>query len=366
MGLEYGTPILLLEGVFHSSTEYLVKSWGPKWISDRGFRFHPIEVLLEVVILGLAILAWYILARSAAWLIRHVWLLRCVIIAGAAVAGALAMKLPFARTLYSYRHFTEFAVFPTGMYWLACGVLVWSILMFRRHGTAVSLGLAILAVYAMAMGVRIMAAVEPRNYAIFYNSALFLVFVIVLARVVDYATRFRPAKERSRLFFSLAALYAAWLLLLLMPYPKSYPARLATDRGVIYTRPAEAAVFPRVIAFINQKKAQGQSVDILPEATSIYFFTGTDSPTKWYAINPGVLSPDDEDEFIAELKRKKVDYILLSNRRTSEYDSDYFGLDYNQRLYRWIETNYEVAGQFGAFVREEGSPFGMLIYRRRP
>jgi hypothetical protein len=150
-----------------------------------------------------------------------------------------------------------------------------------------------------------------------------------------------------------------------MPYPKSLPARLATDRGVIYTRPAEAAAFPRVISFINEKRAEGQTVMVLPETTSLYFFTGTDTPVRWYQLNPGNLSPDEETEFAAQIDHQKVDFILLTNRRTEEYDANYFGLDYNQRLYRWIEANYEPAGQFGEFVRAKGRPFAIMIYRRR-
>jgi hypothetical protein len=47
------------------------------------------------------------------------------------------------------------------------------------------------------------------------------------------------------------------------------------------------------------------------------------------------------------------------------YGSDYFGLDYNQRAYRWVEANYEPVGQFGEFVRGPDKPFAMLVYRRR-
>jgi hypothetical protein len=364
-GLRDGAPILLLEGVFRSQTRYFMQTYGERWISDRGFRFHPSEVLQALVMLGLAILIWYLLARSVGWLMGHLWLLCCVVAAGIGAAAVLAMKMPFARALFAHRYFTEFAAFPAGMFWLACGVFVWSTVTFLRRRTTGSLSLAVASVYALAVGIRIMAQVEPRSYAIFYNSALFLLLVFVLVRLIDNAASQRPATIRSRLRLSLACLYAAWLGLLLMPYPKSLPARLVTDRGVIYTRRAEAAIFPRVISFIDQSKAEGRTVLILPESASLYFFTGTDAPARWYYLHPGVLGPDEESEFIAEIERQKVDFILLSNRRTAEYGSDYFGLDYNQRLYRWIEANYEPTGQFGEFVRAKDRPFAMLVYRRR-
>jgi hypothetical protein len=364
-GLKDKAPILLFERLFRSQTTYLMQAYGPRWISDRGFRFQLSEISREAALLGLALLLWYVLARCVGWLWRRVWLLCCVAVGGLAAAVGLAMKLPFMLALYSRRYSTEFAVFPAGMFWLACGVFVWSAVMFLRQRKNGSLAVAVVSVYAITTGIRIMAQAEPRNYAIFYNSALFLLFVFVVARVLDRAAANKPPQLATRIRLSLVCLQVAWLGLLLKPYPKSYPARLATDRGVIYTRPAEAALFPRVISFIKQSKDQGQSVLVLPEATSLYFFAGTDAPAKWYALNPGILSPADEDEFAAEVERRKVDFILITNRRTEEYGVNYFGLDYNQRLYRWIEANYEPAGGFGEFVREKDRPFAIMVYRRR-
>jgi hypothetical protein len=364
-GLKDGAPILLFERAFHSQTTYFMQASGAKWISDRGLRFHPFEILRALLMLSLALLVWYVLARCLGWLMRHLWLLWCVVIAGLAAAAGLAMKLPFMLGLYSHRYSTEFAVFPAGMFWLTCGVFVWSTVRFFRRRKSGSLAVAVASVYAITTGIRIMAQVEPRNYAIFYNSALFILFMFVLVRVINHADAALPPISKSRLRLSLATLQVAWLGLLLMPYPKSFPARLATDRGVIYTRPAEAAIFPRVLSFIKQRKAQGQTVMVLPEATSLYFFTGTEAPTRWYQLHPGVVAPDEETEFTAEIDHQKVDFILLTNRRTEEYEAKYFGLDYNQGLYRWIEANYEPAGQFGEFVRAKDRPFAIMIYRRR-
>jgi hypothetical protein len=366
MGIKFGAPILLLERVFHSQDLYFMQVYGRKWIADRGFRFHAPEVIRAVLLLGLAILIWYLLARTVRWVMDRRWGLWCLGIASLTAAAALAMRLPLARTLYSHRNLNEFIVFPTGMFWLACGVLVWSMVAFLRRRQTVSLGVAVLSAYAITTGIRVMSQIETRNYAIFYNSALFLIFVFVLIRVIDRAATGLPTTAKIRLRFSLACLQTAWLGLLQMPYPKALPAKLATDKGVIYTRPAEASIFPRVISFINQRKADGQSVMVMPEATSLYFFTGTDTPVRWYQLVPGSLAPDEEGEFIAEIERRKVDFILLTNRRTSEYGFDYFGLDYNQRVYRWIEAHYELAGQFGEFARESGRHFAILIYRRRP
>ena len=365
MGIQYGAPMLLLEGAFRSQTRYFMQAYGAKWIADRGLRFHPAEILQTVALVGLSLLVWYGLVQLAQWAMHRRWVLWCVIGLGLLAATAGAMKFPLAVALYGYRRASEFVVFPSGMFWLACGVFFWATRAFLRQRNAACLGTAILCVYAMTAGIRVMAQVVPRDYAIFYNSALFLLFVMVLVPVIDRAAAGYPAATKARLNLSLVCLHAAWLGLLVAPYPKALPSRLATSRGVIYTRPAEAALFPRIISFIGERKAEGQTVMVLPEATSLYFFTGTDAPARWYQLLPGVLAPDEQDEFITAIERQRVDFILLSNRRTAEYGADYFGLDYNQRVYRWIQAHYEPAGQFGEFLRGKDQPFAMLIYRRR-
>jgi hypothetical protein len=344
MGLRYSAPILLLERFFHSQTQYLMQAYGARWIAEHGLRFRPAEILEGLALLAASLLIWYVVARLPRW---GFWCFAAVI-------------LPVAR--YGYRHATEFVVFPSGMFWLSLAVFVYALFIILRRDSsrdrqAAVLPLAILSVYAMTAGIRVMSKVVPRDYAIFYNSALFLVFVIALAYIAKHA-----ATSFSVRF---VVLHAAWLGLLIAPYPKALPSKLVTPRGVIYTRPAEAALFPRIISFIEEKKAQGQAVLVLPEANSLYFFTGTDAPARWYQFIPGVLAPDEEDELIAQLERQHVEFILLSNRYTGEYGVDYFGLDYNQRVYRWILDHYELQGQFGDFARGPGRPFAMQIYRRR-
>ena len=78
-----------------------------------------------------------------------------------------------------------------------------------EHRKTDTLAVAVISVYAITAGVRVMAQVEPRNYAIFYNSALFVVFLFVLVRVINHATRGRTSAAESRLPLGLAFLQVA-------------------------------------------------------------------------------------------------------------------------------------------------------------
>jgi hypothetical protein len=161
-------------------------------------------------------------------------------------------------------------------------------------------------------------------------------------------------------------LEAAALLITVTPHPGHLPAPVHTDRGTIYARPAEAAVYNQLLAFIGEQKARGRTVVVLPQEVSLYFFTGTFAPSRWYGLPPGTLAPEArQQDYIADLDRSRADFIVLSNRDTKELEVPYFGLDYDREVYEWILEHYELSGEFGQFVRDVPGAYGVGIYRRR-
>ncbi len=101
----------------------------------------------------------------------------------------------------------------------------------------------------------------------------------------------------------------------------------------------------------------------------LYALTGTEAPSRWYTLLPGYLSPAGEDAYIAGLNRAAPDYILLTARNSFEYGADYFGIDYDQKIHHWIESNYRVVREFGRFQLDERAstvaPMAALLYQRR-
>jgi hypothetical protein len=97
----------------------------------------------------------------------------------------------------------------------------------------------------------------------------------------------------------------------------------------------------------------------------LYALTGTQAPSRWFTLLPGLLSPSQEDTYIADLNTARPEYILLTGRKTAEYGAAYFGIDYDQKIYHWIEANYHVAGQFGRFRRDgSGSRLAAMLYEK--
>src|ERR1700749_4128779 len=116
---------------------------------------------------------------------------------------------------------------------------------------------------------------------------------------------------------------------------------------------------------MKEQKALGKHVLVLPEEIALYFFSGAEVPTRWYQLSPGVLVPEEEDTYIAGLKAVGIDYVILSNRTYFEYGPTYFGVDFHQKIYQWIQDNYEVSGEIGHFDRKRGSDYALQILRKR-
>jgi hypothetical protein len=206
----------------------------------------------------------------------------------------------------------------------------------------------------------------PHGYSIYYAMPLFLIFVIAISQCVRAATAALSPDQQRRLVNYLLAAEVVMLALICIPQANEPEVKLETSWGTLRVEPEEASVARQVIAFISEQEQQGQRVAVLPEAPMFYALTGTEAPSRWYNVLPGFVSPAQEDDYISDLSRAAPEYILLTSRKTPEYGADYFGIDYNQRIYNWIQSNYRLAGQFGRFRRDEtGGTLAALIYRRR-
>ncbi len=352
---------------------YFMRMFGARWVADRGLRFIPSEILSTMGIDLLCLGVWF----CAAWVVRTAISRRwfSVRFVFAVMAAAIAVALlgivrhsHWAGYLFWNRSDAEFLFFPIGMYWLACLLFFWKAIQYLQTRKSEHLALATVGAYALACGIRIMVQVEPRNYAIYYNSVIFLTFVYLLVSILEWVSSSLPRVVGRRLLFGLLTVEAAGLFATLLPVPipdYRLPSALHTDYGTIYTNRDKAAAFRPAIAFMKEQKALGKHVVVLPEEVPLYFFSGTEAPSRWYQITPGLVLPEDEDTYIAALRAAGVDYILLANHSDFEYGVPYFGLDFNQKIYRWIQDNYEVSGEFGHFVRKRGSPYGIQIYRKR-
>jgi hypothetical protein len=79
-----------------------------------------------------------------------------------------------------------------------------------------------------------------------------------------------------------------------------------------------------------------------------------------------VLPPGEASAFLEELDREEVKYVALSDRNAADYGLPVFGVDYNQQVYRWLQSNFHVIRTFGDFQREDPSHWAVQVWERNP
>ncbi len=337
---------------------YFMRTYGMTYAAGLGLRFTHSELILLIFDGAAALSLWYGVAKLSA---RYAWrwpLAIAVLVLGAGMASVRRSAL----VRYAMAFVWALLVFPPGMFFIGCAFLICTLYKLYSYPNERQIfAEAIMTIFALVLSVRILAQVEPIGYGIYYDIPLFLVFVILISRCARMAV---PSLQ-GKLVNSLLAAEVLMLALILVPLKNSRTARLDTTWGKIYLAPEEASVARQIIDFILEQKRKGEQVVVLPEGNMIYALTGTEAPSRWETIIPGVLSPSQEEDYIANLTRANAAYILLTNRKTGEYGAPYFGMDYDRKIYQWIEANYRIIGEFGRFRRDVSQGWAALLYQRR-
>ncbi|MEW6207237.1 MAG: hypothetical protein AB1631_02650 [Acidobacteriota bacterium] len=122
---------------------------------------------------------------------------------------------------------------------------------------------------------------------------------------------------------------------------------IETERGTMIAASDIGIAINEAIDFINRETLPGDAVAVMPEGTSINFFTDRTNPLREEITTPGFLDEGGEERAIRQMRDSNTRLVLVTNRATSEFGPSVLGRDYNHRLMRWVEENYEQAAIFG-------------------
>jgi hypothetical protein len=140
---------------------------------------------------------------------------------------------------------------------------------------------------------------------------------------------------------------------------------LAHERGRVYVGNGSEWIrtVEQVTEFLSRSVAPGETFFALPYDPLYYCLTGRASPTRQLIFFEHVRIPDvQEQEVIADLEAKKVNWVLLSNRtKGAAWEKGVFGETYGRVLKPYLDSHFEDAVAFGS-----GEEYGVRILRRRP
>ncbi len=147
---------------------------------------------------------------------------------------------------------------------------------------------------------------------------------------------------------------------------KTYSVGSGYDRIVDFDPSIKprAPIVNQALDYLRSEIGPDREIPVLPDAIMLNYLTRRKNPIKQITINPLQTSLIGENSFLGYLKDAQPSHIVLVERDMSLIGARYFGQDYAQDSFQWIQQNYELEKQFGA-EPFSGRGFGIQILRKK-
>jgi len=337
----YGFVFLTQQNIMSWPSSYFMKTYGQLWLANSGLSFKPrllaADIVKSAVLAGTFASAGLFLKRRSGRriLLRIGW-------AALGVTGYLSFRQNWGWANRLLR-FVGFPSFMPLFVALCAGI---ALAYFWKARDSERLAFALLLFFSTVFGFRILLACAPFNYPIFYNGPAVLSFLALSSYVVLWNTGASGAVRRSvQSLLAAGSVVVALAQLYDSHRQTANRTPLVTQHGTISIPRSKAAAYANAIAFMESAAEHGKTVLALPEEMGLYFFSGTECPTRVYQFAPGVVAPGKMmDDVIREIETKRVDYLLWSTRDFSVYGVRTFGVDYDQKLATYLRSHYHQTG----------------------
>lgn len=362
-----GVEFITQENFMSWPTAYFMKAYGKVWLERTGFTVSGAafsDAFHRGIPVAAVVLAIYVLLRWRESSARSM-LMKGLIVLG--LVRYLAGKNFFVLSMkQSTIFFLSTIFFPRDMvlYVIVAAVAAWTFF-WRKPAPERNPSIPLVLTFSGLLAFRILMKVGTIGYSIFYNGPAVFSFLLLLLLVLPRSNRSRRFIVFGESVLCLACLTPVFFHTRTIEAEAKDFVTFSTDRGPIRVSKHLAENYGAAIQFMKEKAALGQSVLSVPEDTSLYFLSGTYCPTRVYLFTPGAVAPGKmTQETIGEIERKRVDYLLWSNRTFSEYGANEFGKDFNQEISDYLKSHYH---RLGPLIRNDGAPsdWTAIVWERK-
>jgi hypothetical protein len=320
---------------------FFMRTYGRIWLQNSGLAVTGTALLQSgwrtLFLAGVA-LEMYLLFWRRRFTARSIALCAAL---GAALLAYLVLALQ-GRPLESLAA----VFFPQDMvlYVAVAALLSWRCLA-RQRDSGKGLALAVLFSFAGLLAVRTLLKTNPWGYSIYYNGPSILSLLILMRPVIPRSGRPQRTVLRAEVLLCLGCLAVAAVYSAKFSADSSDRVALATERGTILVQNQVAGNYRAALALMKEEAARGGMVLSVPEDTSLYFLSATESPARLFFFTPGILAPGKmTEDVVREISQKPVRYLLWSNRTFPDYGVPRFGADFDRALGDYLRANYSPVG----------------------
>jgi len=198
--------------------------------------------------------------------------------------------------------------------------------------------------------------------------------ILITFLFIDIASQSIPKIFRKIIFsFLTILLLCLWLSVLINSKTlKTENQYLSTPRGGIYitNSPSWIATVEQTTEFLNKTLKPHELFFALPYDCLYYYLTDRKSPTRQLIFFEHIkISTEQEKSMIADLEKKHVNYILLSNRAfvPQKRELGMLGTTYCPLIGKYIENNFAPLTRFGDWTNDPGWAWnhGTFILKRK-
>ena len=372
-----GAEFLTQENFQSWPTSYFMKTYGKAWLAFTGFSLTS-KAFLEAARRTIVVVGTFQglhLLQSWKQTARRLVFLRMVLF-----LGAVAYFASYLRSLEEIRYGSLYEVlreamryvfFPQDMvlYIGVAAIAAWWYF-FRQPSHKSNPAVPLLLTVSGLIAIRVLQKMLPWSYPVFFNGPAVFSFFLLLGPLFPRRASKDQFAFRADLLICCACLIAVLLNSRRADTPTDVVVPLTTTRGTIRVSPSRAEQYRAAISFMREKSGRGEYVLSVPEDTSLYFLSGTHSPTRLFAFTPGMIAPGKmTEELIHEVETKNVRYLIWSNRIFWEYGVPRFGVDFDKTFgdylishYRWVGPVSPAPvklGEWNAYIwerKQQGQP----------
>ena len=351
-----GADFLTQENLMSWPTSYFMRTYGAHWLSMTGLAISKVVVFKGVVSISVLIVFWL----GLRWLLvryrNREWMLWSGLLA---LTALLILGLHYE---FPSRGARVLAFPPAAPFLVTVTIPVAAWLCWRTRLATGFVQALMLFSLASCISLRILFRMQPVAYAIYYDGPVLLSNFLILTWFLDWKAPGLTSSNRGAAIIPYVATLVAVSLSVLPLYKQNrQTAPLRTERGVIYAMPQKVQAYRSVLEFIQHQPPSASFLSI-PEDVSLYFLAGIHCPTRVYAFTPGVLAPGKMTAgVIEEIERKKVGYLIWSNRTFEEYGVPKFGVDFDRALGEYFAKAYRPVRTIGG---ETSGGWNAVIWER--
>lgn len=359
-----GADFITHENMDSWPSSYFMHEYGKMWLKSTGLDLSTLALKTAAI----QILALLCVAVVLHWIFRRMegserrlllWIALAVVGLIFVLQSLPSSSIALFHANLWLRNNLDILGFPPAMAVLVLGAAVWWSL---AKGPSNRTTIAILFAFAGILPFR--ALLETRSYgqSIYYDGPEILCMLIVASIVLA------PLGSTARLRSCATILISALCLLstitdsnIFLPYFSTF-VPLVTERGTIRLSKDLERNYAAAIAFMKEKASEGESTLSIPDDASLYFFSGTDSPSRVLAFIPGVVAPGKmTNEVIAQMDTNKPRFLIWSNKQYPGYGAPRFGTDFDIPIGEYLRSHYH---PIGPIVQPDPTEWNAVVWER--